>query len=109
MLSTGEKVRWISPWMCLCLLPCRYRPTLGRWVIALEFSCLCPSNHVATEGILRQHPRVAAAVMFGRGRFQNGVLLELKPGYEFDPKNQEKLAEFKDSLWSVVFCHDVLP
>jgi hypothetical protein len=47
--------------------------------------------------------------MFGRGQFQNGVLIELKPGFEFDPKDQEKLAEFKDSLRFVVFPVDEFP
>lgn len=37
--------------------------------------------------------------MFGRGRFQAGVLIEPKPEYAFDPSDPEKLASFRNAVW----------
>jgi hypothetical protein len=39
--------------------------------------------------------------MFGRGRFQNGVLIDPKPQFAFDPKDQAKLEAFRKSIWQV--------
>ena len=46
-----------------------------------------------------QDPRIASALMFGRGQFQNGVLIEPKPSFTFDPGDEEKLAEFRNAIW----------
>ncbi|KAF8825493.1 hypothetical protein HHX47_DHR6000281 [Lentinula edodes] len=43
-------------------------------------------------------PHVAAAVMFGRGRFQAGILVEPKPPYKFEPSDETKLSEFRNKL-----------
>ena len=37
--------------------------------------------------------------MFGRGRFQNGVLIEPKPQFAFDPSDAKKLEEFRNAIW----------
>ena len=37
--------------------------------------------------------------MFGQGKFQNGVLIEPKPGYKFDPQDSAKLQEFRNLIW----------
>lgn len=37
--------------------------------------------------------------MFGRGRFQNGVLIEPKPEFAFDPSDPKKLEEFRNMIW----------
>jgi len=37
--------------------------------------------------------------MFGNSRFQNGVLVDPKQEYEFDPRDEEKLAEFRNKIW----------
>jgi hypothetical protein len=39
--------------------------------------------------------------MFGRGRFQNGVLIDPEPRFAFDPKNEEKLEMFRGLIWQV--------
>lgn len=39
--------------------------------------------------------------MFGRGRFQNGVLIEPKPEFAFDPSDTKKLEEFRNMIWYV--------
>jgi hypothetical protein len=46
--------------------------------------------------------------MFGRGRFQNGVLIDPKPQFAFDPKDETKLEAFRQLIWQVsasVFAH----
>ena len=55
-----------------------------------------------TEKILREDPRVQSSVMFGRGRFNAGVLIDPKPEYKFDPADEEKLAAFRNAIWFVV-------
>ena len=40
--------------------------------------------------------------MFGRGRFNAGVLIEPKPAYKFDPADEAKLAEFRNAIWHVL-------
>ena len=39
--------------------------------------------------------------MFGRGRFNPGVIIDPKPEFVFDPEDQEKLAEFRNKVWCV--------
>ena len=39
--------------------------------------------------------------MFGRGRFQNGVLIDPKPPFAFDPKDEAKLEAFRELIWRV--------
>lgn len=38
--------------------------------------------------------------MFGRGKFQNGVIIE--PTQPFDPTDSEKLAKFRNDVWYVM-------
>ncbi|KAI0030733.1 acetyl-CoA synthetase-like protein [Vararia minispora EC-137] len=58
------------------------------------------TNPVPLERILLQDPLVAAAVFFGRGRFNNGVLIQ--PASPFDPQDRDKLAEFRNAIWPTV-------
>ena len=46
-----------------------------------------------------QDPHVRAAVIFGRGRFQNGILIEPKPESSFDVSDSHAAEIFKDSIW----------
>lgn len=39
--------------------------------------------------------------MFGRGRPYNGVLVEPKEEYRFDPTDVTKLAAFRNKIWYV--------
>ncbi|PBK87988.1 hypothetical protein ARMGADRAFT_904005, partial [Armillaria gallica] len=41
-------------------------------------------------------------VMFGRSRFQPGVLVSPVLGYEFDPTNEKDLTKFCVSIWETV-------
>lgn len=52
--------------------------------------------------MMNQDPHVTACVMFGRGRFQAGLIVEPKPEYQFDPSDEAKLAEFRNKIWCVL-------
>ncbi|KAK0447907.1 uncharacterized protein EV420DRAFT_1713021 [Desarmillaria tabescens] len=60
------------------------------------------TNPVPLESMLNQDPHVSAAVMFGRGQFQAGVLVEPKPQFAFDPADETKLANFRNLIWPTV-------
>ena len=53
------------------------------------------------EAILNGDPHVKSAVMFGRGRFNPGVIIDPKPEFVFDTEDQGKLAEFRNRIWCV--------
>ncbi|TCD63425.1 putative NRPS-like protein biosynthetic cluster [Steccherinum ochraceum] len=57
------------------------------------------TNPGPLESILNTDLRIRDSIMFGRGRFQNGVLIEPRPEFAFDPKDTSKLEEFKDAVW----------
>jgi hypothetical protein len=40
--------------------------------------------------------------MFGRGRFQNGVIITPKSQYVFDPTDHDKLAAFRNDIWPTI-------
>ncbi|EJD45598.1 acetyl-CoA synthetase-like protein [Auricularia subglabra TFB-10046 SS5] len=56
------------------------------------------TNPVPLEGILMTDPRVGQVVSFGRGRPHGGVIIQPKPQFAFDPKDEEKLREFLDAI-----------
>lgn len=53
----------------------------------------------SSEKILVKHPLVANAVIFGRGKFQNGVIIDPTPGHHIDPEDTEALAQFRREIW----------
>ncbi|KAF4573440.1 putative PKS/NRPS-like protein biosynthetic cluster [Pleurotus pulmonarius] len=58
------------------------------------------TNPTPLETILVHDENISAAIMFGRGRFQNGVLIQ--PTKEFDPSDEESLADFRNKIWPSV-------
>ncbi|EPQ59006.1 acetyl-CoA synthetase-like protein [Gloeophyllum trabeum ATCC 11539] len=54
------------------------------------------------ENMLNQDPHVLTSVMFGRGRFQAGVLIDPKPRYKFVPSDESKLAEYRNMIWPTI-------
>ncbi|KAH9077806.1 acetyl-CoA synthetase-like protein [Lactarius deliciosus] len=60
------------------------------------------TNPGPLEGILAQDPHIQSSVMFGRGRFQNGVLVDPKPQFAFDPKDEVKLEQFRQLIWPTI-------
>ncbi|KAK0190676.1 hypothetical protein F5146DRAFT_1137503 [Armillaria mellea] len=61
-----------------------------------------PTKPGKEENMLNQDPHVLAAVMFGRGKYQVGVLVEPEPQFSFDPMDESKLAEFRNLIWSTI-------
>lgn len=57
---------------------------------------------LTTEGTLSRDPHVQACVVFGRSRFHCGVIVQPKAQYAFDPADEDKLADFRNRLWSVM-------
>lgn len=60
------------------------------------------TNPGPLESMLNQDPHVLSSVMFGRGRFQAGILVDPKSEYRFDPSDEVKLAEFRNKIWPTV-------
>ena len=54
---------------------------------------------MVAEAILNQDPHIKCAVMFGRGRFNTGVVVEPRPEDAFDPSDEKKLNEFRELIW----------
>ncbi|EKM51198.1 uncharacterized protein PHACADRAFT_103930 [Phanerochaete carnosa HHB-10118-sp] len=52
--------------------------------------------------MLHQDPHIQSAVIFGRGKFNPGVLIDPKLQYKFDVNDEEKLAEFRNAIWPTV-------
>lgn len=51
------------------------------------------------ENIINQDPHVQSAVMFGRGEFNAGILVDPAPGCAFDPSDPAKLEKFRNDIW----------
>ncbi|KAK0219168.1 NRPS-like enzyme [Armillaria fumosa] len=60
------------------------------------------TNPGPIEAGLTTDKRVAAALMFGRSKFQPGVLILPTPEETFDPSNTERLAEYRASIWDTI-------
>ena len=55
----------------------------------------------STEAIMRKDPRIRAAVMFGQGKFNAGVIIDPAPEFQFDCCDRQKFAEFRNLIWYV--------
>ena len=76
------------------------RQTLGRLVSNNWLVIYLDHTHgIFAEKILMGDPHVGGAIMFGRSRFNVGVLISPKEQYAFDPKEEKKLAEFRALIW----------
>ncbi|KAJ7929762.1 hypothetical protein B0H13DRAFT_2652291 [Mycena leptocephala] len=60
------------------------------------------TNPGPLENILNQDPHVLSSVMFGRRRFQAGVIVDPKAAFKFDPSDSVRLAEFRNKIWPTV-------
>ena len=59
---------------------------------------------------MKTDPHVEACVMFGRSRFNAGVLIDPKPEFKFDPNDEARLSKFRSMIWYAFlgYCIDVL-
>ncbi|KAK0184797.1 NRPS-like enzyme [Armillaria mellea] len=60
------------------------------------------TNPVPIEAGLVMDKRIAAAMMFGRSKFQPGVLILPTPEEAFDPSDSVRLAEYRASIWDTI-------
>ena len=60
------------------------------------------TNPGPLEAILNRDPHIQAAVMFGRGQFHAGVIVQPKEAFAIDPADPEKLAAYRNLIWSSV-------
>jgi hypothetical protein len=44
-------------------------------------------------------PHIQAAIMFGRGRFQNGVLVQPKSEFTINHADQEQVIALRNTIW----------
>ena len=51
------------------------------------------------EHIINENPYVSACIVFGHGKFQNGVLIQPSPENQFDPKDKQLLRAFRNTIW----------
>ncbi|KAM5543840.1 hypothetical protein V8D89_002457 [Ganoderma adspersum] len=57
------------------------------------------TNPGPLEFIITKDPHVRGCLFFGRGKFQNGVLIEPTPDEQFDPRDERKLEQFRNKIW----------
>ncbi|KAH7914162.1 acetyl-CoA synthetase-like protein [Hygrophoropsis aurantiaca] len=60
------------------------------------------TNPGPIESIFCKDDRILGAIMFGRSKPQNGIILELKEQFRFDISDHIKLAAFRDSISNLV-------
>lgn len=48
---------------------------------------------------MMKDPRIRAAVMFGQGKFNAGVIIDPIPEFQFDSCDKQKFAEFRNLIW----------
>ncbi|KAJ7204502.1 hypothetical protein GGX14DRAFT_460740 [Mycena pura] len=60
------------------------------------------TNPGPLETMMNQDPHVRISVMFGRGRFQAGILVDPELAFKVDPSDEVKLAEFRNLIWPTV-------
>ncbi|KAJ8490029.1 hypothetical protein ONZ45_g13352 [Pleurotus djamor] len=60
------------------------------------------TNPVPIETIVNRNPAVNHGIIFGRGRFQAGILVEPSPSHAFDPMDIERLTGFRNLIWPTI-------
>ncbi|THU84226.1 acetyl-CoA synthetase-like protein [Dendrothele bispora CBS 962.96] len=79
-----------------------YWKILGRVDSQIIHSSGEKTNPGPLESIMNQDPHVTASVMFGRGKFQAGIIIEPTKEEQFDPRDEVKLSEFRNKIWPTV-------
>ncbi|KAH8110877.1 acetyl-CoA synthetase-like protein [Phellopilus nigrolimitatus] len=79
-----------------------YWKVVGRTDDQIMHSTGEKTNPGPLEKMLARDPLVSHAVIFGRGRFHCGVLVEPKERHAFDPVDTDKLVEFRNRIWPTI-------
>lgn len=56
---------------------------------------------IPQEGLISSSPMASAAVMFGRGKNECGVLIEPSPAHTIDIDNITSVVQFRNEIWYV--------
>ncbi|KAF8997175.1 hypothetical protein BDQ17DRAFT_1411496 [Cyathus striatus] len=75
---------------------------LGREDDQIMHSTGEKTNPTLIEGRLLKDPKIKSALVFGRSKFQPGVLIQPSPEYIFDPSDEVKLEEYRNLIWETV-------
>lgn len=75
---------------------------VGRADDQLMLSTGEKTNPGPLESIVHGSPLVRTALYFGRGRFQNGILIVPSAGNEVDVADATAVSRFRDAVWSFV-------
>ena len=54
--------------------------------------------------MINDDPHVHSSVMFGRGKFQNGILVEPAEDFAIDPMDLKKVEEYRNKIWCGPIC-----
>ncbi|TFK46448.1 acetyl-CoA synthetase-like protein [Heliocybe sulcata] len=76
--------------------------TVGRLDDVLVLASGEKTVPLPMEGHILHNPLVQGALIFGTAREQVGVLVEPKPGYTLDPKDDKAVVEFRNRIWPTV-------
>ncbi|KAI0332229.1 acetyl-CoA synthetase-like protein [Cubamyces sp. BRFM 1775] len=60
------------------------------------------TNPLPLEKIINQDPHVKCSIMFGRGKFQNGILIEPHDEFAVDPNDSKQVEAFRNVIWPTV-------
>ncbi|KAH0828740.1 male sterility protein-domain-containing protein [Lanmaoa asiatica] len=58
------------------------------------------TNPVFLENFIMEHPMVHSAIMFGHGRYNAGILVELVDAYKIDTSDEKQVEETRNKLHS---------
>ncbi|KAI5884853.1 acetyl-CoA synthetase-like protein [Schizophyllum commune H4-8] len=54
------------------------------------------------EGVIVTSPMIRAAIMFGRGRDEAGILVEPAPTHQIDVDDDVQVAAFRNAIWPII-------
>ncbi|TCD63228.1 putative NRPS-like protein biosynthetic cluster [Steccherinum ochraceum] len=98
----GEPALAISDWVVRHPTKPGYFKILDRVDNQIIHSTGEKTNPSPLESILNQDPRVRSSIMFGRGKFNAGVLVDPRSEYVFDPADEAKLVQFRNDIWPTI-------
>lgn len=110
MHSTGEKVGSINNLWDRHIYSCttKTNPTpLGAYSSVINLYRYSIVLCLPLEAMMNHDPLVLSSVIFGRGQFNAGILIDPAPDHKFDPMDTTKLEEFRNRIWYFpsAVCH----
>ncbi|KAI0746390.1 acetyl-CoA synthetase-like protein [Daedaleopsis nitida] len=60
------------------------------------------TNPIPLEQIINEDPHIHSCLIFGQGRFQNGLLIRPAPEFDCDPLDEKSLESFRNAVWNAI-------